>query len=472
MTRHSRTLMVLVTLLLIVKTGHTVMLNGVDVPKEKLILYIFIGHSNMQGYGGVPDTVAHPRVWAYSTQKGFWNARDPVESSYYSPSPFMPFLKKMAGYYPDYYFCGIKVTMPGTPMHDNFLPGKPSYIQTTEMADALKDATTLGGILAMFGYVEGISDTLSASFDQDLKAILAGFRQDLKAPDLPMIIGRYEENGDTTAYPFYNKYRTRIKAKLEGMQAADSIKHRVMLTPFQPVPKTMYFDSHHYSAEGYTLWSETAAEILHKSNWNFWCPQKTAPFTMLFPRGGERFSCSERIPITWLCDPDSLSVGFLQCIQDSGKTMNLISGDRAFAPSIKTFYWTPATCALNFTNSSSTAVEYVDYDSKHLFDSPLFYIDPPTAIARKPGAALAPTSFRARVNHGFVFVTMAPSSVERTLGVYSLQGRCVMKSPVKRGAVICEFPSSKIGTGIYLITLPAPLQPERLQTVSVAIGTR
>ena len=40
-------------------------LGGTIVPKDKIIVYIFIGNSQMQGAAEDPDNVTHPRVWNY-----------------------------------------------------------------------------------------------------------------------------------------------------------------------------------------------------------------------------------------------------------------------------------------------------------------------------------------------------------------------------------------------------------------------
>lgn len=450
-----------------IHSGPCVTLNGVDVPKDKLICYIFIGHSNMEGFGGIPDTVTNPRVWAYDLTRGFWNARDPVEAYYNSPSPFMPFLKKMSELYPDYYFCGIKVTQEGMPMSSQFLRNMPKYAQVMQTVAPIKDSVTVGGIIAMFGWVEGLSDSLSQHFDIDVNAMLSSFREDLGIPTLPIIMGRYEQNADTTEASFisFYTYRSRIIAKLELLQSEDSLQHRIMLTPFLPVPKTMYFDDHHYNADGYALWSNTAAEILYSSNWNTWYPVKSAPLKMLFPSGGEVFAFTNSIPITWMCDPESLSVIFIRLSQDSGKTWSLISGDHALYPWIKTFYWTPSKSGLSFTKNASLMIEIDDYDGKHSCKSSTFSLDSiPTTDVRVSRISPADHSpVMVRSGRTGIEVRMGPQDFERNVRIYSMQGRCLAQCTVGRTADCCDIPSSSLTSGTYVLFLssPAASMPDR-----------
>jgi lysophospholipase L1-like esterase len=451
--------LVVLFIFLFVRLGSCVTLNGVDVPKDKLICYIFIGHSNMEGYGGVPDTITNPRVWAYDSVIGFWNARDPVATSYYSPSPFMPFLKKMAELYPDYYFFGVKVTQAGMPMSSQFLPKMPKYAAVMRTIAPIKDSVTVGGIVAMFGWVEGASDSLSQHLDVNINTMLSGFRQDLGIPNLPLIIGRYEENADTTYAPYKNfyTYRSRIISKLEMLQSEDSLQHRIMLTPFLPIPKTMFFDDHHYNADGYTLWSNTGAQILYNSNWNTWYPQKTAPLKMLFPSGGEHFAATDTIPITWMCDPESLSVILIYVSQDSGKTLNLVSGDQALYPWIKTLYWTPSQSGLTFSKNPSLTIEIYDYDGKHHCSSNSFTLDGmPTGVRMSRTLQSGCRFATVRISPTSIDVGMEPREFTRAVSIYSMQGRRLVQRTIERNAVSCSIPSSTLTNGTYILAVSPP----------------
>src|SRR6266849_6017418 len=47
-------------------SAHALMLNGVNVPKDHIIVYILIGHSNMAGNTTTgSDGTTAPRIWNY-----------------------------------------------------------------------------------------------------------------------------------------------------------------------------------------------------------------------------------------------------------------------------------------------------------------------------------------------------------------------------------------------------------------------
>jgi hypothetical protein len=241
------------------------------VPPERLIVYLFIGHSNMQGYCGTMDTVPHPRAWVYdTTDSTFRVARDPIANTKSAPSPVMPFLKAMAGYYPDYYFCAVKVTRAGKTMTECFFPGKPQYTPLVSALDRLGGRSVTGGLLAMFGFVEGISDSLSARFDQDAVRLIRHLRERCGADDLPCLFGRYEEHTDTAgSYRQYLRYGERIRLAIERLPVVDS-SGMTALTPQEAVPGALYCDDHHYGDRGYALWAQTAADILVERQWCAW----------------------------------------------------------------------------------------------------------------------------------------------------------------------------------------------------------
>jgi hypothetical protein len=244
-------------------------IDGVLVPPQRLIAFLFLGHSNMEGYGGTPDTMTHPRAVTYLPTEGFVPARDPVSSRRNSPSPVMPFLKEMARLYPDYYFCGIKIVQAGLPMCKTFSKGMSHFQKVVSLMDSIGHRVTLGGMLTMFGFVEGISDSLSAAFYADATAMIQAYRDTLGIDSLPVFWGQYEQNADTTAYVNYHQYRARIIEAIDSLPRGD-ILGRTLLTPEQPVPREYYFDDHHYNEDGYRLWGQSTAQQLHDRGWHAW----------------------------------------------------------------------------------------------------------------------------------------------------------------------------------------------------------
>jgi hypothetical protein len=100
-------------ILLCASASHALKLGGAEIPKDKIIVYILIGHSNMAGHVIVgTDGVTAPRIWNYqwfSNQQWVPAKETPGNlanglSSHGEGGPGMPFLKGMAAAYPNYNF--------------------------------------------------------------------------------------------------------------------------------------------------------------------------------------------------------------------------------------------------------------------------------------------------------------------------------------------------------------------------------
>jgi hypothetical protein len=274
----------LISGLLFSPRARQIRVGNVLLPPERLIIYLFIGHSNMTGYCGAMDTVSHPRAWVFDDTT-FRPARDPITGSKRAGSPVMPFLKAMAARYPDYYFCAVKVTQPGKMMTETFFPGASQYGELVSTMDRLAGHAVAGGALAMFGYVEGISDSLSGRFGADAAWLIHHLRGRLNAPALPFVFGRYEEHASTTgSYTHYLRYAERIRLAIETLPTLDTAG-LTALTPRAPIPPEHYCDDHHYDPRGYHQWSRTAAEIIAARGWDGWCDRTPDSLSPRQPHG-------------------------------------------------------------------------------------------------------------------------------------------------------------------------------------------
>ena len=230
-----------------------------------LIIFLFIGHSNMTGYCAAMDTVKAPHVWSYSAARGFYNCDDrDLESG--AGSPVMPFLKRMALMYPGYNFCGIRFAGPCRQAFHVYTEKRHREAIENIVAQ-VKDKGTFGGALVMAGYIEGQFKDEIDSFDIKFITMAKFIREATGNPSLPIILGRYEENGATKDCPEFHQYDPILIEKINGMphKLADC-----SLTPRQPVPANMYCDNHHYSADGYRLWAHAAASIIQYSGYDGW----------------------------------------------------------------------------------------------------------------------------------------------------------------------------------------------------------
>jgi hypothetical protein len=231
--------------------------------RDSIITYFFIGHSNMGGYCAQMDIETKPNVWIYNDIKGFFHGID-SDLSNNSGSPVLPFLKRMALLYPEYHFCGVKDGKPGFTIED-FLTGKnDSYI--INKINILKKKSVIGGVLLMFGWDEGGDIKTVRAIDVELKRLIDELRKASGNRTLPIIFGRYEENGGK-ANPQAHRWDDILIDKIASLEKIDPY---LKLTPIRQIPKRYFCDDHHYTAEGYQIWADDAAAIIQKNKFDFW----------------------------------------------------------------------------------------------------------------------------------------------------------------------------------------------------------
>jgi hypothetical protein len=260
---------------------HGLSLGGTNVPKEKIVVYILIGHSNMAGIdAGKSDDVSNPHCWNYPMKTKAWVlAKEPKNnktaglSGNGSAGPGMPFMKGMAAAYPDYYFgvltnASLSATCRGENTGSNGSTLDPSdnrywdstylYDQIMTAAKAVQKDVTLGGILCMLGTVDATRTTLAVcqNFSNDISELVTDMRRDLAMPNLPFIMGEYEAGATaefSPSLPMPAAVMAQIKlipSKLPFSATVDS-KGITML------------DNHHYTGDGgQQEWAKRAIAVI------------------------------------------------------------------------------------------------------------------------------------------------------------------------------------------------------------------
>jgi hypothetical protein len=235
-----------------------------SVPKDSMITYIFIGHSNMLGYCSELDSIIPKNVWLYKSGTGFYHGVDRGTSSMYG-SPMTSFLKRMAILYPQYNFCGIKCTNSGSTF-EAFYNSDLKVQLYKKLSEAL-DSSIFGGCLAMFGFAEG-KDSAQV---KDMDRWVNGFSNELSIKtgykNIPFIFGRYEKNGRKVLSDVYHKYDSLTEKKIESFE---KLSPYFKVSPIRYVPKEDYCDDHHYNRSGYEIWANDAAAIIQQNNFDFW----------------------------------------------------------------------------------------------------------------------------------------------------------------------------------------------------------
>lgn len=269
-------------------SAHAVVLGGTTVPKDKMVVYLLIGHSNMAGQDlAHSDGAVDPHAWNWPVATKQWvqaketpNAgRAAGLSGHGEGGPGMPFMKAMAAAYPGYYIgvinnASLSATCKGEntgnngsgldPADNRYYKGTYLYQQMLDAAKAVQPDVTLGGILCMLGTVDATrtSQAVCEAFSDDISQLIKDLRTDLGMPNLPFLMGAYEAGatGDfAVTKPWPGIIDAQIKlipSKLARSAVVDS-KGITML------------DDHHYVANGngQPLWAQRAVALIQANSW-------------------------------------------------------------------------------------------------------------------------------------------------------------------------------------------------------------
>jgi hypothetical protein len=234
-----------------------------------MIVFFFLGHSNMSGFGARMDTVIHPRVYSYTESKGFFNCTDndlPSHTSYHSGSMVIPFLKRIALFYPNYKFCAIKyghscgqaAHIINESQHRGFIEKK---------IEVMKSRAIIGGLVLDYGFIEGQSEAAIKNLPNEIVKLASWFRSKCENSNLPIFFCRYEINGILKGIEQYRKYDPLMIETTEKLQ---DVICNLYLTPFRYVPKEHYSDNHHYNENGYEIIGSVTADIIQEKKLDFW----------------------------------------------------------------------------------------------------------------------------------------------------------------------------------------------------------
>ncbi len=249
-------------------------LGGETIPKEKLILFLFFGHSNLDGMALKQDNTVQPRCWAYV--KGRWiPATDkdlPFESRQKLRSSCVyHFLKRMAADYPDYHFAAIKMTGQAWQFNSGgyqMMRGGIGYTRLIRAYNEIRNDVILGGLVTMIGMNDAsrAPNERKQDFKRELLLWLGHIREDLKAPDLPIIFGRLEAGQNWE----YKKNFPLLLETIESLPELDP-KKRLVLAPREMMPAAMFVDLTHYSWQGNLLFANDAIDLYQEKGWDSWC---------------------------------------------------------------------------------------------------------------------------------------------------------------------------------------------------------
>jgi hypothetical protein len=299
-----------------------VTLGGTTVTKDKFVVYLLIGHSNMAGEDmSHSDGTADPRGWHWPIATKQWipaketpsAGRTAGLSGHGEGGPGMPFVKGMAAAFPGYYFglinnASLSSTCKGEnqgnssspldPADNRYFKGTYLYNELLTAAKAVQPEATLGGILCMLGSVEATrtSQEVCQAFSDDLSQLAKDLRADLGVPNLPFIMGGYEA-GATGSFALSKPLPAIIDAQIKLLPSK---------LPFSGVVDSKgitMLDDHHYVANGngQPLWAQRAIAIIQT---NAWLPGATAIRTTLAPAARARTTAAFAGGSMWFLSED------------------------------------------------------------------------------------------------------------------------------------------------------------------------
>ncbi len=266
-------------------SGATITIGGAQVPKEKVLVFLHIGHSNMAGRTTTPQALralsfeTHPRLWAYRNGT-FRPAREPLSGDSMTSScggvgcsglpagagPGMSILRTALAASPDSYVVSIGRGQSGVTNGycRSFRKGGLLYGFVMDSAIELKGKVTFAGIWTMLGLSEVNDRSNNGRFADCMVGVANDMRTDLGEPELPFLVGDWEEaEGGLSRNSGTGRV---IIPQLESLAMRIS---RSLLIPSDGLPINP-LDGHHYDLTGHKLWAERGIALLKKNGWAPW----------------------------------------------------------------------------------------------------------------------------------------------------------------------------------------------------------
>jgi hypothetical protein len=261
-------------------------LGGHFVPKDSFMLFIDLGNSAMSGRDKSPDTIAHPHLWKFEMKPANYDwlpAREPVcddgTNSIANPkgSPIMPFLKRLAVNYPNYYFGVMQLSGSGWELQGHFNPGAGDVTSLLTQANLLKPNVTIAGIVSMLNLVEvQVKDTLNylskvVSMVSNVRSVLGALQYQGVTYTLPYLHAGYPVMARSNTTASYDTSLAQAKSIIRQIaQIQANVTYSVVIpTDSCPICTTCtplgYLS--HYDRPGNLRWGGRAADTIKARCW-------------------------------------------------------------------------------------------------------------------------------------------------------------------------------------------------------------
>lgn len=254
-------------------SGVTINLGGVEVPKEKAIAFIHVGHSNMAGRADKPQASrpyhfqeTHPHAYMYHPGSTPALAIEPkTAGDSQDAGPGTALVKEAAMLAPDYYFISLGYGR-SSAYCSQFLPSGLYYNNLIAGPKAIKGRVTFGGIFIYLGITERHGSAADRNgFANCINSLVTAIRTDVGEPNLPLLENDYEVEGSgefevggevyTAIFPQIQKVPTTVSNS--ALVSAQGLSMQ---------------DDHHFDLDGHRLWVQRALMTMKTKGWFPWAP--------------------------------------------------------------------------------------------------------------------------------------------------------------------------------------------------------
>lgn len=254
-----------------------VVVGDMTLPREKVIVFLHIGHSNMAGRADMPSALrpfhfeTHPRLWAYTMAGVFQPAKEPLSGDDFTrgrAGPGMSILRAALAMAraPDSVMVSIGHGHDGSRAGfcRSYRKGGLLYEIVMAPARRLKDKVTFGGIFTMLALTEVFPDKPNLPrFHECMEGLAAEMRADLGDPDIPFMMSDWEMGATEKFAPTFPD----AMAAREQLRIAQRNIARSAIIPTDMLPMS---DNHHFDLAGYKIWGERAVGLIKQGGWAPW----------------------------------------------------------------------------------------------------------------------------------------------------------------------------------------------------------
>ena len=254
-------------------SGAGVTINGKFVPKEKAVVFIHFGHSNMRGQATTPTSL---KPYFYNTVDGLWSfkgsftlAKEPTapEGSYTYAGPGMAILqsaKAALASGSDVQFISVGFGI-GSKTTVDYQKSGNYYPIFMGWAGQLKGNVTFGAIVVMLGLTDGehLASNLIPGFPTRMAQIISDIRADLGEPNLPVLFCDYEMGATGTFLPT----GTIGTQMIPLIHQLPTLVSKLVLVPTDNLEMQ---DDHHFDMQGHKDWAARVISLMQSNNWFPW----------------------------------------------------------------------------------------------------------------------------------------------------------------------------------------------------------